>query len=63
MNTSTKQKQIHRLRVQKLPRGKEEGERWTRSLGLVAANYFTENRETRSYCTRKHIQFPGINYI
>ena len=59
MNTSTKRKQIHRLRLQKLPRGKEEGEGWARSLGLVDANYYTENRETRSYHTGKTSSFLG----
>ena len=51
MNISTKQKQVHRLTVQTLPRGKEEGEGWARSLGLVDTNYYIENGETRSYCT------------
>ena len=35
-----------------LPRGREEGVAWTGSLGLVDANYYTENGwAMRSYCT------------
>ena len=44
MNLSTKQKQTHRQKTDLgLPQGRGVGEEWTRSLGLVDANYFTEN--------------------
>ena len=40
MNLSTKQKQTQTWRTDMwLPRGREGGGGWTRSLGLVDANY------------------------
>lgn len=40
MHLSMKQKQIHRLREQTWPGGREEGVGGTGSLGLADANYY-----------------------
>ena len=60
MNLSTKQAQTWKTDLW-LPRGEEEGVGWTRSLGLVDANYYIQNGQAmRLYCDAQHRELYNL---